>query len=308
MTPETLKRALLVLGALLVGWGVFAVFRGSLSDRPVGLEVPAVPVGEVTRIDIEGPDDTLVIALDAAAPGGRWTVNGRPASQTAVEEVFQSLADTAYSTELIAESPASHERLGVDTLGGRHVVFLSGERALLDLWVGNPGRDFESAYVRREGEEATYLFRGRLASLLARRIDAWRDRHIGGVTADSVGMVTVQTPADRYNVQRFGDGWLMDGGVRADTGEVRRFLEELADLRAAGFPTAAQEDSISFERPRRRLTVTGAGGDTLMALVFDSTQSGVWVRHDTGGVVWRLDPWRVNRIVPPESLLAGRGQ
>ena len=303
MSPDTLKRALIVLGVLLVAWGAFAVFRGSLSDRPVGLELPAVDTGEITRIDIAGPDDTLAIALDA----GGWTVNGRPASRAAVEDVFQSLADTAYTTELIARSAASHERLGVDTAGGggRRVVFLSADRAVLDLRVGNPGRDFESAYVRVTGEEPTYLFRGRLASLLARGIDAWRDRHIGGVASDSVGMVTVQTPEKRYNVQRFGDGWLMDDGVRADSNEVRRFLEELADIRAAGFPSAAQEDSISLERPRRRLTVTGLGGDTLLALVFDSTQSGVWVRHDSGGVIWRFDQWRMGRIMPPDSLLKG---
>lgn len=303
MSKDALKRAALVLAVLVVGWGAFALFRGDLSDEPVGFTLPTVPAGDVTRIEIQSPDDTLTLAL---GPAGRWTVNARPASQAALDETFEALADTAYATELVARNPASHERLGVDTAGGRHVVFLSGDEVLLDLWVGDTGRDFQSRYLRLEGDSAVYLFRGRLANLLARGMDAWRDRQIASVTPDSVGAISWVHPAEgAHTVRRTGGGWQM-GGAAADSSEMDRWLDELTNLRAAAFPTPAQEDSITFASPYRRLTAIGRGGDTLLALVFDSTEAGVWVRHDSGGVVWRIDQWRAERITPPESLLTVR--
>lgn len=299
MSLTALKRAAMVLGGLVILWGGFAVFRGSLSDPPLTFELPPVPAGEVDRIEIRGPEDSLLIRLGADL---RWTVNGRPGSRAAVEEVFTALADTAWRAELVARNPGSHERLGVDSLTGRRVVFRSGDRVLLDLYLGRSGRDFQSAYVRGQGDEAVYLLRGRLANLLARRMDAWRDREIVRIPADSVGGLSVRYPAGGYTLRRTEEGWRVNGAA-ADSAEVRRLLEELGSLRAGGFPTAAQEDSITFADADRRLAVLDRVGDTLAALVFDSTASGVWVRHDSGGVVWRLDAWRAGRIMPPESLL-----
>lgn len=299
MSKETLLRAVAALAVLVVGWGAVTLFRGDLSDEPVGLALPTVLLSDVTRIEIEGPDDTLALAL---GPEGRWTVNARPASRTALDETFQALADSVWTAELVARNPASHARLGVDTLGGRHAVFLSGDEVLLDLWVGETGRDFESRYLRLEGDSATYLFRGRLVNLLTRRIDAWRDRQIASVARDSVAALAVTTPGGRYAARRGETAWTVDGAA-SDSSQMDQLLRELEDLRAAGFPTPAQEDSITFASPRRRFAALGPAGDTLLALVFDSTQAGVWVRHDSGGTVWRIDSWRAERITPPESLL-----
>lgn len=304
MSPTVLKRVALTLAVLVVLWGAFALFRGSLSDDPETLQIRTVAVGDADRIRIVSPGDTLVLRVTGT---GDWRVNGLPASRTAVEDLFAATADTAYQAELIARSAGSHERLGVDSADARHVSILRGDDVLVDLFLGSPGRDFRSTYVRPVGSEPVYLFRGRLVNLLARGLDAWRDRNIADLDPAGVTDLAIETPGSRYALTRADDGWRM-GDVAADTSTVRELLGELNPLRAAGFPSEAQLDSINFDPPDRRLTVLGAGGDTLLALVFDSTAGGIWVRHDSGGVTWRLDTWRLESLAPPESLMVSSEQ
>jgi hypothetical protein len=85
---------------------------------------------------------------------------------------------------------------------------------------------------------------------------------------------------------------------------------EWRDRRIGGVP----KDSIArveIQRgantaPKRRLTVFRPGGKPRLSLVFDSTKAGIWARADTGGTVWRLEPWGAAQITPAGSTLAAR--
>lgn len=304
MSPLALKRAAIALGVLLVLWGGFAVFRGSLGEDPAQLPLPRLSASDVDRIAVTSPTDTFTLVHEVATM--HWRVNGRPASRAAVQEVFDALGDTAVATELVATSPSSHDRMGVSAARGRRIRFQKGGTVLLDLTVGDPGRDYQSAYVRVENDSAVYVYRGRLVNLLARPLEGWRDREIARVVSDSVAAVEITNPRGRYTLRRTDAGWRV-GAAAPDSNEVRRLLEELQAVRGSGFPTAAQEDSIGFRRPGRRLVARSAAGAELLHLVFDSTEAGLWVRHDSGGTIWRMDAWRADRITPPESLLVKRG-
>ena len=41
-----------------------------------------------------------------------------------------------------------------------------------------------------------------------------------------------------------------------------------------------------------------AGARVFLALTFDSTASGYWVRTSEGGTVYRLDSWHVDQLTP----------
>jgi hypothetical protein len=87
---------------------------------------------------------------------------------------------------------------------------------------------------------------------------------------------------------------------------VANFLNDLADLRATGFATPAQADSLKFAPPKQRLSVLGPDGKPRLRLAFDSTQGGLWVRADTGSTVWRLEPSSADRITPADTTLKPR--
>lgn len=298
MSPAALKRALLALAVLLVAWGGLALFRRSMSDAPLALALPKLSAADIDRITITAPGDTI----DLRSTASGWQANGYAAAAGSVDDLIAALSDTGNASELVARSAASHARMGVDTAGGRRVRFFKGDRALADVIVGSQGRSFQTAYVRLAGDDDVYLLHGRLASLAARDLDAWRDRRIAAVPADSVRSVEVARGGRRWVLSRADGAWRL-GAAAADSGAVARLLQGMGDVSALGFATAAQAESLDFAHPKRALTVLGGSSDTLLRLLFDSTAGGSWVRRAAGGPVFRLDFWRLDQLTPSDSTL-----
>lgn len=84
-------------------------------------------------------------------------------------------------------------------------------------------------------------------------------------------------------------------------------LGQYSPLDASGFATEQQVDSVDFEPPDRSVTMLGQSGDTLAAIVFDSTAAAFWARMSPEGTVYRLLQWKVNQMVPADSTLRERG-
>jgi len=302
MSRDALKRAAIVLAVLIFLWGAFSLFSGPTSDEIQSLTLPRLTVADVDRVAIGRLEETVTLATQ---DGVNWTVNGFRATQSGIEEIFTALTQAGEGSELVARSAGSHERMGVDSTNGRSVTFYKGSDALAELVVGERGRGPSSAYVRLTGADEVYQVRGQLASLAGRAESDWRDRKIGGATYDSIQQVEVRRGSEQYALAR-GDegGWLLDG-TAADSASVRRVVSRFANVTASGFPTAEQLDSIDFADPERGVVVRGLEGLVLLSLVFDSTASGVWVRHDSGGTVYRMDTWRMNDLTPADSTLRG---
>jgi hypothetical protein len=299
MSTKAVVRALATLGVLVVLWGAFALFRGSVSDAPTMLRLPKLTAADVDQLEVTKGADTLRLAKS----DGRWTVNGHAADAALLDQVFGALTDTGVTSELVARSPSSHARLGVDSTG-RHAVFKQGAKVLLDLVIGQSGPDYQSAYARQAGTNEVFLLRGNLSSLLGKDLDAWRDRKIAAVPADSVGTVSVWRSGREVVVHRAADGWTV-GTARADTGVVGRLLRGLGDVTAIAFASPATADSLDFRRPSRRVLALGPKGDTLLALAFDSTSNGYWSQRGSGGEPFKLDFWRVDQLTPTDSALRG---
>jgi hypothetical protein len=299
MSPLVLKRIALALVAALIVWGALALYGRSRRDDAGGLTLPRVVAGEVSEIAFRKAGDTLVLARQS----GAWTVNGFPASARTVQTFLGALTDSTVRSELVAQSRASHQRLGVDSVTGKRLTISAAGKAALDLWFGNRGPDFEGFYVRPEGSDIVYLLRGQFAELTVQGVPEWRDKEIAAVVADSVGQVEVARGGKKWSLVRNGTAWKFTGGA-ADSTKVARFLLQFTGLRAAGFPEPQELDSIHFERPDRRLTLRSPSGRNLLALVFDSTHAGsFWVRADSGGPVYRLDSRTAELATPAESTL-----
>jgi hypothetical protein len=185
------------------------------------------------------------------------------------------------------------------------VVFSNAGDTLLALVIGSQGSTYQTAYVRRAGDDRVFQYRGSLPGLLGREPDTWRDRRIARIPADSVGEVRIARGNRSVTLERSGDGWVTGSGP-ADSAAVARLLRALADVSAIGFASPALADSLDFARPDRSLAVLDRVGDTLLALVVDSTANGYWVRAGPGGEVFQLDFWRLNELMPPDSVLTRR--
>ena len=267
MSRQQLTRILGAFGIALLLWGVLAIVRRPPSDRPEQLTLPKVDTGSVDTIAI----GTTVLART----DGKWRVNGYPTAPDAVAEALKELADTTASTELVAESKSSHERLGVSADSGKRVRVVSHGKTVLDLIA-------HGIYVRRPTEDAVYALHGGMASSLTKSLDDWRDKRIVSVVPESVATVMLQRGAHATTLRR---------GV-GDTTKLNTLLGSYRDLRASGFA-----DSISAH-PAMRARLASKSGAALANLVFDSTTTGVRVRADSGGTIYRLNTWMLGQLLP----------
>ncbi len=301
MSAKQLLRIAVALALLLFLWGLAEILGRRGDTTTARFDLPKLNAADVDTVKIFRPTDTLVViktGVDA------WSVDGFRASGQAVSDLFTALKDSG-PAELVAQSATSHPQLGVDSATGKRVEFLKGDTALLSLVVGGHGPGFEGIYVRRPGENNVYLIRANLGNPVERQLEDWRDKQIVAVSPDSVREIRVQRGKGSYALRFAEGGWQFTSGVKADSGAVRRMLEQYRDFLGGGFPTKAQEDSLDFRRPNRRIMLGGKSAP-LADLAFDSTATWWWVRKADGGTVYRLESWRMDQLFPADSTLKAK--
>jgi len=301
VNPKQLKRIAIALVVILVLWGLAEILGGRPDDTELSLVLPVVQETDLDRIVIEGEADTTVLSRE----GDIWTVNGFETSQAAMDELFAALGDSTES-KLAATSPLVHQRMGVDSVGGIRMTFFNEGNPVASVIFGKPGRTYDSRYVRRDDGTFVYEYTGDLARMIDRKPNDWRDKRIVDVNPDSVRRVVARRAGDRYTLRRQGGQWVFDSGETADSAAMHRMLLQYQTLDATGFPTAAQLDSVDLDPPDREVALFGSAGDTLAALLFDSTNVAYWVQKASGGYVYRILSWRVDQMVPADSTLKGQ--
>lgn len=301
MNSAQFKRIVVVFVVVLLLWGTLEIVGKARAERETASLLPAIERNDLDLVRIERESDTIELRLSADT----WTVNGYAASSDAVQELFDAVLEPV-DGELIATGAGVHVRMGVDSVSGKRLEFRRGEQLVAAVIFGKRGRGFNTSYVRPVGELSVYQYKGRLTSLVDRRIEDWRDKVIVQVEADSVGRVAARRGRERFSLQRVDDGWRLNSTEEADSGAVARMLQRYGSVTASGFPTEAQADSVDFRRPDRAITLLGLTGDTLAALLLDSTQAGFWVRHASGGTVYKILQWTADQLVPADSTLRVR--
>ncbi|MDX8407064.1 MAG: DUF4340 domain-containing protein [Mariprofundaceae bacterium] len=91
--------------------------------------------------------------------------------------VAHLLADLANMriVRVVSHQPAHFSRLNVDEKSGAHVIVKdAGGDALLDIFVGKPGSDLISTYVRRSGEDAAVTVNRSLTWQVKRVRSGWQ--------------------------------------------------------------------------------------------------------------------------------------
>jgi hypothetical protein len=293
MSAAQLKRLALALAVAVFLWGLVEILgrRGdTISETPL---LPALSPAEVDAITIAGDADTVVLERGADTT---WTVNGFDASPDAVGALLGALAEPT-AGELIAQNPSSHERMGVDTSSAKRLTVGRGEQVLGEVLVGAQGRSFRSAYARKPGDDDVFLVEGELIPLLERNVTDWRDKRIVTLEPDSIHGITVERGGTQYSLVRADGTWSFDDGAPVDSARVAR---------GAAFATPEQASAADFDRPERRVDVTGPNRSALASLAFDSTETGFWVRRAGGETVYQLNRWRVDDLTPADSSLRHR--
>ncbi len=302
MSAKQLVRLAAILGVLLVVWGAAALARRREAAPPADtFRLPRITRSEVDTVTITRPKDTTILARKDTST---WTVNGHPASSNAVGDLLNALADsTSASSELVAEQKRSQAGLGVDDSAGSKIRIKGKGKTLADLVLGKRSQDFSGGYLRRAGQESTYVVRGQLIDVLNRAPDDWREHRIARIAADSIARIEITRGHKSYALGRNGNSWKLASGAPADSTKMGDLLTAYSSVDATGFASAAQADSAHFAQPDRRARLLRKNGTPVLTLLFDSTAAGFWVRPDTSKTIYRIESWTADRLAPADTTL-----
>lgn len=297
MSADVLRKLIIGFVVVVFLWGAAEILRGG-GESPAEFRVVQAPSDAITRIELIS--DTGTIALESTPAG--WTVNGYDASPDAVTLMVSGLVDTTLTAQLVAMSPSSHERTGVDSASADRLI-VGGAGGQLAAWfIGNQGEDFRSVHMRRVGENDVYLVRGAIATDVRRELDEFRDRRVTMVDPAAVIQWSVERGGRLdYRIEKRGSNWRLQNGAVADSAAVLAALARFRTLTATGFATAAEAESADFGSPDLAAVLTGATGDTLAFLALDSLASWYVVSRSGSRNIWRLSSTQVNQLFPPES-------
>ncbi len=302
MNPKQLKRVAVLLVVVLFFWGMAEILGRGRDDTETAFVLPVLEATDVDTVTIVSPSDTVVLARS----GGDWTVNGFEASSSELESFFRAMTDSS-EAELVSTGATVHRRMEVDEASATRIRFVDGGSTVAEALFGKSGRRYNSRYVRLSGGDFVYLYVGEVSRFVSRRVDDWRNKRILDIQPDVIQLVAAQRGDERYTLVRDGTTWRFSTGAPADSAGVSRMLTQYSALDATGFADSAQADSADFSEPDRSVTIVGQPGDTLAALVFDSTAAAFWVRRASGGTIYRVLQWKANQMVPAESTLAAAG-
>lgn len=301
MSSDRLKKIAIALVAVLFLWVLVEIIRPRGDTIAGGFSLPSVNQAEVKAVEFRGPRDTILLAR---SPTNQWTVNGYEASEQAVSDLFEALADTGTTSELAARSPSSHPRMEVDSATGTLVRIVADAEEEARFFVGKRGSQFQSIYVREPDSDEVYLLRTRLANLTGRDVDGWRNRTITQLDPVAIHGIGVVGPGRDYELERAEAGWVFTDGMAADSAVVQRMLERFRGLQSSGFASEEELEEADFERPDLTISLTGVQGEPLTTLVLDSLEQDFLLRVREGaGSVFKLARWTVQQIAPADSTL-----
>ncbi len=237
------------------------------SDEPAqARSLWASPAAEVLELTVRpAAGQTLAFKRE----NGTWTMTAPqagPARPQPVEDLIEAVQnphvvrafDPADPQEGIADaatglgSPAWTVTL-TDRDGTARTLYVGQRLAPVGV------ADETNVYVRPEGRSETFVVEANLPGLLGRDLASYRKRSLLSLDRTHIARIDIQG-MEQYTLRRTGQTWqLLDPQpAKADPTEVRKFLGQLADLRADRIVTSGPHARGDFglHIPRLTLTVT----------------------------------------------------
>ncbi len=191
------SRMLLVVAGLLLALNLlFGRPSSNLSESP---RIQAVTREAVTRIEISGAEDKLVIRPEA----GRWRVTA-PYQAEADQQAVQNIL-TSFRKEVpvdVQVDRGNEDRYGLEPGKGVVVeIWTDGEEPVISFTVGDDAAG-GSTYVRLSGDDAVYRARLGGRARFARPQGEWRSRYVLDLPPEKVVGLEIQAGEAELSLTR----------------------------------------------------------------------------------------------------------
>lgn len=287
---------IVLLSGILVALVVVAWATGMFGGSASTVDLPDLGISgdAITRIDVNaGNEQVRARRLDS----GEWRLEApvdAPADTTTVMRLVRQVDDMELES-IVSTNPDRFDRFEVDTAGMELTIEWGTRR--LDLVVGKMGPDFQSRYVRLDGDNRVMLAKG--VPNLSARLDQWRDKTLWTYPSGAVSSVSITREGETYGVARSASGWSLVTGsqeVAADSAEVQRFVDRLGSVKVDGFHTGLTPDSVlAAVTHQLRVEFVGGGIETLL---MSSRNDDVAAVREGGTDVLKFFKHRLGTLTP----------
>ena len=254
----------LLVGVALAGLVLRVVSEASAPSTLSGIFPVAEEVVDQVLIQSAQGEARLIKTDD------EWRIGIHKAFELRLAGLW-SVAERLRQSQLVAEQPAHHERLGVDQRNAVRVSFFKGESPVEELLIGQWSPQAGLAYLRRPVDDATFSMPVNLPGVFESNPNAWRNPVVLDLQPEEITGVTLMYPDSRIALERGDAGWAVvtpDGRDDADTARVVALLQFLAPLLTDDFPSDREAREVSFAEPDAAIEIISTGDQPFIVVSF----------------------------------------
>ncbi len=291
-------KKLIILAAILVVLVIVAIvaqksWKSKISYKENSPIPQNVTEDMITRIVVINGKDTV----DVRKINGKWfvMVNGEPkeASQYMIEKRLKILVNL--KGEVVSKNPANFEKFGV-TENAQKVIAYSGNKKLVELYLGNSGPSFMDTYVRNPQMKEVFLVKEYLKSPFTSRVIGWRERVIFRFKPDSIVRFAYIHGKDTIVAERKDSAWVFNGG-KGDTIALKGALNSIRTLSAMDFEDTLSLKEAGLEPPKEIFEITLKDGSTYRLFVGKKRDKNtVYVKREDKDQIYVISNYLVTKF------------
>jgi len=241
-------------------------------------------------------DGQVVLERD----GGGWVVatqDRAPAELTFVAGILTSVKEMEVA-EVVSSDSGKRGLFEVDETGVMVKLYQGGD-VLEHFYIGKFGADYNSNYVRKEGEDKIYATQGIVRYEFDR--EDFRSLRLLFFMPDTVVKASLKyKKEDQEDVvlERRGGEWLVNNSS-ADQIKVGEFLQYIADLESPNVIELEEGDETGFSDPQIEIVLEFNDGNSKTLMIGDGyVQVATYYAKVVGDdIIYMLTQWQRDELI-----------
>ena len=231
----------IILGILVL---IFAIsqFTGTNKSRSFDPNVLELDDSAVNNIEVSLPGEN---PSSLTKKGDEWYVsNGQEeylADQTAVSSLLSEMKSVT-AKKVVARSEEKAANFDTHEEGATSIILKAGNNTIADVNVGRFSFDQQSrqpiSYIKKEGEEETYLVQSFMAMSAKKDFNSLRDKSFVSIDKDQIQSIQFTSPSMSHNVSLVNGDWVTSEGVSVDSTAMSAYLSGLSTILGSTFSMA----------------------------------------------------------------------
>ncbi|MBN8705152.1 MAG: DUF4340 domain-containing protein [Bacteroidetes bacterium] len=294
---KTLFYSLALILLLIISFLVYRNYLSVSGTFDVGSKL-GVESGSITSLELKTNAESILLSKKDSV----WMITSpisEPADPEKMTEIIRLITE-AMMVAPISENPEKQHIFGVDSLGKKLIVSSGSEEKL--FWVGNPGPDMISTYIRKDGQNEVMIFTGNLGSIFS-PVGEFRNKNLLKLQPDSVGKVEVTSTIESFVMVKDSADWLISG-LKIDPEKLQPFVSSLNRLDADYIADSLSAKSINYPQS---LTLSITSGNQKHELKFYKIPERMEyaVTRSGSDKVYLISDWKVDRLNKSKAYWTG---